>query len=91
MAIERYGGHTAQYRGDGVLAYFGYPRAHEDDPQRAVHAALAILAAVPGVNHGLMQRFDVSLHLRVGVHSGIVVAEEMGRPVPGTSRPSARR
>ena len=60
-----------------MLAYFGYPRAHEDDPQRAVHAALAILASVSDVNWGLMQRFDVSLHLRVGVHSGIVVAEEM--------------
>ena len=77
-AIERYGGHIAQYLGDGVLAYFGYPRAHEDDPQRAAHAALAILEAVSDVNQGLAQRFDVSLHLRVGVHSGIVVAGEMG-------------
>jgi class 3 adenylate cyclase/predicted ATPase len=78
LAIERYGGHTAQYLGDGVLAYFGYPRAHEDDPQRAVHAALAILAAVSDVNSGPIQRFDVSLHLRIAVHSGIVVAGEMG-------------
>ena len=39
-AIERYDGYTAQYLGDGVLAYFGYPRAHEDDAQRAVHAGL---------------------------------------------------
>ena len=36
MSIERYGGHTAEYLGDGVLAYFGYPRAYEDHPQRAL-------------------------------------------------------
>src|SRR5690349_20445019 len=45
-AIERYGGYIARYVGDGILAYFGYPRAHEDDAGRAVHAALEVLAAV---------------------------------------------
>src|SRR5688572_22357789 len=44
--VARFDGHVAQYLGDGVLAYFGYPRAHEDDPERAVRAALAIVRAV---------------------------------------------
>ena len=42
-AIERFNGYTALYVGDGVVAYFGYPHAHEDDAQRAAHAALGIL------------------------------------------------
>lgn len=45
-AIEQYGGHTAQHLGDGLLVYFGYPVAHEDDAQRAMRAGLAILAAM---------------------------------------------
>ena len=41
--IERYGGHVAQYLGDGLLGYFGWPQAHEDDARRAVHAGLALV------------------------------------------------
>src|SRR5947209_3172602 len=44
--VEHYGGHVAQFLGDGVLAYFGYPLAHEDDARRAVSAGLGIVAAV---------------------------------------------
>jgi class 3 adenylate cyclase len=44
--VTEHDGHIAQHLGDGVLVYFGYPRAHEDDPIRAVHAALGIVAAV---------------------------------------------
>jgi class 3 adenylate cyclase len=47
--IERWEGHVAKYMGDGVLAYFGWPRAHEDDAERAVRAGLAIIDALAGV------------------------------------------
>ena len=48
--IERFDGHLARYMGDGILVYFGYPRAHEDDARRAVLAALDVIAAVDGLN-----------------------------------------
>jgi class 3 adenylate cyclase len=44
--VQRFGGFVAKYMGDGVLIYFGYPQAHEDDPERAVRAGLALVAAV---------------------------------------------
>jgi len=64
--IGRYRGHTAQYLGDGVLAYFGYPDAHEDDAERAVRAALSIAEAIP--------RLNPSLAVRVGIATGLVLA-----------------
>src|SRR5262245_14130558 len=51
--IQRYGGHVAQLLGDGLLVYFGYPQAHEDDAQRAVRAGLGILEAVEALNASL--------------------------------------
>jgi class 3 adenylate cyclase/tetratricopeptide (TPR) repeat protein len=77
-AIERLGGYTARYVGDGVVAYFGYPRAHEDDAQRAVHAALGVLEELALVNEQLDPSLDVHLRVRIGVHSGVVVAGRMG-------------
>ena len=77
-AIERCGGHTAKYMGDGLLVYFGYPQAHEDDPQRAVRAGLGILEGLAELNQQLEVRFGVALHGRIGVHTGLVVAGEMG-------------
>jgi class 3 adenylate cyclase/tetratricopeptide (TPR) repeat protein len=77
-AIERFNGYAAQWQGDGVVAYFGYPRAHEDDAQRAVHASLQILDELVALNRRLCDLFDVTVQVRVGLHSGIVVAGEMG-------------
>jgi class 3 adenylate cyclase/predicted ATPase len=74
-AIERFNGYTAKYVGDGLVAYFGYPRAHEDDALRAVHAGLGILEEVESLNAGLR---DVSLQVRIGLDTGIVVAGQMG-------------
>jgi len=54
--IRRYEGHIAQYLGDGLLVYFGYPAAHEDDAQRAVHTGLGIVAAF---QHPLSARHEV--------------------------------
>jgi len=47
--VARFGGHLASFLGDGVLAYFGWPRAHEDEPERAIRAGLAVVAAVGGL------------------------------------------
>jgi class 3 adenylate cyclase/tetratricopeptide (TPR) repeat protein len=77
-AVERYEGHTAKYLGDGIVVYFGYPRAHEDDAQRAVHAGLGILDELAALNLRLGERLDAELHVRIGVHTGLVVAGEMG-------------
>ena len=75
--VARFGGHIAQYLGDGLLVYFGYPAAHGDDAQRAVRAGLAIVAAIAAVN--ARQGADgVRLAVRVGIHTGLVVVGEVG-------------
>jgi class 3 adenylate cyclase len=76
--IERYDGYVAQLLGDGLLIYFGYPQAHEDDPQRAVRTGLGILAAMEDLQTRLHQDKDMQLALRVGIHTGLVVVGEMG-------------
>jgi class 3 adenylate cyclase len=76
--IQRYEGHIAQLLGDGLLVYFGYPQAHEDDAQRAVRAGLGILAALGDLNTGLQQAKGVQLAIRVGVNTGLVVVGDMG-------------
>jgi class 3 adenylate cyclase/predicted ATPase len=75
--IERFGGHIAQYLGDGLLVYVGYPLAHEDDAQRAVRAGLAMIEAMGALAISLEQQ-GVRLAIRVGIHTGPVVVGEMG-------------
>jgi class 3 adenylate cyclase len=76
--IERFDGHIAQYLGDGLLVYFGYPLAHEDDAQRAVRAGLAMLEAMGALATRLEQQHGVRLAIRIGIHTGPVVVGEMG-------------
>jgi class 3 adenylate cyclase/predicted ATPase len=76
--INRFDGHIAQYLGDGLLVYFGYPQAHEDDPQRAVYTGLGILDAMGDLNKRLEQDRDITLALRLGIHTGLVVVGSMG-------------
>src|SRR5262249_6235139 len=64
--VERNGGFVAKYMGDGVLAYFGYPRAHEDDAERAVRAGLALVEAVPR----LKLVAEPGLQVRIGIATG---------------------
>jgi len=72
-AIEPYDGYIAQYLGDGLLAYFGYPQAHEEDPERAIRAALDIVKAV-----AIWQPAEeVALQVRIGIATGLVVAGDM--------------
>src|SRR5262249_12847895 len=73
-----YDGHIAQLLGDGLLIYFGYPHAHEDDAQRAVRTGLGILAAMGDLNARLQQAQGIQLALRMGIHTGLVVVGEMG-------------
>jgi class 3 adenylate cyclase/predicted ATPase len=76
--IQRLDGHIAQYLGDGVLVYFGYPQAHEDDAPRAVRAGLAIVEAIGTLETRLIQERGVRLVVRIGIHTGPVVVGEMG-------------
>ena len=64
--IARFEGHIAQYLGDGLLVYFGYPLAHEDDAQRAVRAGLGMLEALEQLNIRLTQEQGVQLAVRLG-------------------------
>jgi class 3 adenylate cyclase/tetratricopeptide (TPR) repeat protein len=68
--VDRFGGHVAQYLGDGVIAYFGWPEAHDDDVERGVRAGLAILEAISKFNTDLSRS---RLAARVGIDSGVVV------------------
>jgi class 3 adenylate cyclase len=76
--IQRFDGHIAQYLGDGLLVYFGYPQAHEDDARRAVHTGLALLEAMRQCNPRLEQAHSLQLAVRVGIHTGLVVVGALG-------------
>jgi len=69
--VERFNGFVAKYMGDGVLVYFGYPEAHEDDAEQAVRAGLELVAAVTAL------RTSVSLQTRVGIATGLVVVGDL--------------
>ena len=69
--VSRFDGFVAKYMGDGVLVYFGYPEAHEDDPERAVRAGLELVAEVGGL------KTHASLQTRVGVATGLVVVGDL--------------
>jgi class 3 adenylate cyclase len=71
--IKRFEGHVANFWGDGVLAYFGWPKAHEDEGERAVRAGLAIASAVSDAGTALSQ----TLAARVGIATGVVVIGEL--------------
>jgi predicted ATPase/class 3 adenylate cyclase len=76
--IQGFDGHIAQYLGDGLLVYFGYPQAHEDDAHRAVRAALGIVEGMGTLNGRLESEYGVQLSVRLGIHTGPVVVGEMG-------------
>src|SRR6202790_3026477 len=71
--VERNGGFVAKYMGDGVLAYFGYPQAHEHDAERAVQAGLAIVESAPK----LVTAAGSPLHVRIGIANGVVVVGDL--------------
>src|SRR6516165_342054 len=71
VTVGRFGGFVAKYMGDGVLAYFGYPQAHEDDAERAVRAGLELVAAVGSL------KTRVALQTRIGIATGLVVVGDL--------------
>lgn len=77
-AIANAEGYIARYLGDGVLIYFGYPQAHEDDARRAVSSGLRILEALQRLNPQMMKKWGERLSVRIGIHTGLVVIGEMG-------------
>lgn len=77
--IRHYKGFIARYFGDGILVYFGYPMAHEDDPQRAVHTGLEIVEAMVGLNTTLEKEEGIQLNVRIGIHTGLVVAGDIDK------------
>jgi class 3 adenylate cyclase len=72
-SVKRFDGFVAKYMGDGVLAYFGFPQAHEDDAERAVRAALDIVQAVSGIERPGAGKLDV----RIGIATGLVVVGDL--------------
>ena len=73
VAIQQYAGFIARYMGDGILVYFGYPQAHEDDAQRAVRAGLDVIGAMADLNTEVGATHDVVLEVRIGIATGPVV------------------
>src|SRR6266446_5158418 len=78
VVIQSYEGHIAQYLGDGLLVYFGYPTAHEDDARRAVHTGLGIVQAIAILTTRLATQYSVQLAVRLGIHTGPAVVGVMG-------------
>ena len=63
--------------GDGVLVYFGYPQAHEDDAERAIHAGLSVIVAMNELNETFSDRLGIELGVRVGIATGLVVVGDL--------------
>jgi class 3 adenylate cyclase len=76
--VHRFEGTINQYTGDGVMALFGAPLAHEDSPRRAVHAALGIQCALRDIAQSLQAERGLRLQMRIGLHTGLVVVGKIG-------------
>ncbi|MEX5720837.1 adenylate/guanylate cyclase domain-containing protein [Geodermatophilus maliterrae] len=76
--VRRFDGHVHDYSGDGIMVYFGFPSAHEDDAQRAVRSGLGIVEAVGQLNSRLESDRGIGLHVRIGIDTGLVVAGGTG-------------
>ncbi len=71
--MERFGGFVSQFQGDGVVVYFGYPVAHENDAERAVRAALEFLERLQNLDTHIRDGSDIPLTARIGIHTGLVL------------------
>ncbi len=76
--VYKYEGTVARLMGDGILAFFGAPIAHEDDPERAVLAGLDIVAGIEPYRQGIRERWGIELSVRVGINTGLVVVGAVG-------------
>jgi class 3 adenylate cyclase/tetratricopeptide (TPR) repeat protein len=89
-AVARFGGYIAKNLGDGLLIYFGWPTAREDDPARAVRAGLAIVDAMVPLNATLAAEDGTRLEVRIGIHTGPVVIADGGEVFGETPNIAAR-
>src|SRR5262245_58295067 len=89
-AVGRFGGHVARKLGDGLLIYFGWPTAGEDEPERAVRAGLAIVDAMGPLNATLAAGAGPRLAVRIGLHTGPVVIADGGEVFGETANVAAR-
>lgn len=76
--IEKMEGYIAQYLGDGILVYFGYPHSHEDEPFRAIKAGLGIVNSVSALNESLALKNGLTIAVRIGIHTGLTVIGDIG-------------
>src|ERR1700730_5256577 len=90
-AVNRYEGHIGPTHGDGLLAVFGHPLAHEDDVRRAVHAGLEIVQEVARLSEQARRRFGIEIRVRVGVHRGLVYLDTAQDDVYGLAANLAAR
>lgn len=88
--VERWGGHVAKNLGDGLLIYFGWPDAREDDAERAMRAGLAIIEAMQPVNAKLIADGRAPLAVRIGMHTGPAVIADGGEVFGETANLAAR-
>jgi class 3 adenylate cyclase len=77
-AIQPFDSYIAQYLGDRLLVYFGWPQAHEDAARRAVHASLALVDGMALLNSRLVPQYGIRVAVRVGLHTGLAVVGAMG-------------
>jgi class 3 adenylate cyclase len=90
-AVNRYEGHIGSTKGDGLLAVFGHPIAHEDDVRRAVQAGLEITREVARLSDQARRRFGIEINVRVGVHRGLVYLDTAQDDVYGLAANMAAR
>lgn len=76
-SVEKFGGHVAKIMGDGLLVYFGYPNAHEDDPERALLSALDCLQSITSSPIMIGDGSQIDLQARIGLHTGLVIVGNM--------------
>jgi len=79
--VRRYDGHIAQFLGDGLLIYFGFPHAHEDDARRAAISGLEMIDAIKALNRSFTLPENYTLAVRIGINTGLVVTSELGSGV----------
>ena len=89
--VQRYEGHIASTKGDGLLAVFGHPVAHEDDVRRAVQAGLEITREVSGLSQQTKRQFGIEIAVRVGIHRGVVYVDTAQDDVYGLAANLAAR
>ncbi|MGV0715611.1 adenylate/guanylate cyclase domain-containing protein [Mycolicibacterium sp. XJ662] len=89
--VDHYGGHVGNTKGDGLLAVFGHPHAHEDDVRRAVQAGLDLTKAISHLSERVRRRFGFGIDVRVGIHRGLVYLDTAQDDVYGLAANLAAR